>query len=251
MILKLYFGGHQLNQQNLPLYVKIADDLQFKINAGQWKAGEKLPSENEFEKSYNVSRITIRRALDELVQKRYLVRYRGKGTFVTKPPIGFNTKSNYTVIKSFTNEMLELGRKPATMWVHVSIKNASDLMARRLNVQKDSKLLKIERLRGADNEIITYSETFIPFIYDFSLNDDDYYVDLYDYLKKFGVHVDHQIEYVEAISVTEKLRSLLKMDRPEPILKRVREISDSSSKYTEYSINYYIGSRYRYYVTLQ
>ena len=234
-----------MEQRDLPLYVKIEDDLQFKINSGEWSVGDRIPPEKELEESYDVSRITVRRALDDLVQKGYLNRERGKGTFVLDPPNDVNDKPSYTVVKSFTNEMLELGKKPITTWAEVKKIQATSVIARHLEVSEKTLLLKISRVRGADNKVITYSVTYIPYTNKYSLNSQDYYGSLYDYLGRFGIHVNRQTEYVEAVPPTHELMQYLDMNKPEPLLKRVREIADSNSNYSEYSINYYIGSRYR------
>ncbi|WP_367365545.1 GntR family transcriptional regulator [Pediococcus parvulus] len=239
-----------MEQGDLPLYVKIEDDLQFKINSGEWLTGDKIPPEKELEESYNVSRITVRRALDDLVQKGYLIRERGKGTFVLDPPTEVNDKPSYTVVKSFTNEMLELGKKPVTTWADVKKIPASTIIARHLEINEGAPVLKIARVRGADDTVITYSVTFIPYSIKYSLDSKDYYGSLYDYLGRFNIHVNRQTEYVEAVPSTDNLMRFLDMSKPEPLLKRVREIADSNSNYTEYSVNYYVGSRYRYYVTL-
>ncbi|KRO00877.1 GntR family transcriptional regulator [Companilactobacillus kimchiensis] len=233
--------------KDIPLYLQIKNNLRFKINSGEWIDGDKIPSEMELGETFNVSRITIRHALDELVQEGYLIRQRPKGTFVREPQ-DLKQKSSYTLVTSFTQEMQELGKKPTTIWAHVKKISANELFARRLNVDVGTPLLSLKRLRGADDEIITYSETYTPYHKGFSLNSSDYKGSLYEYLAKFDIHVNQQTEYVEAVDATPKLMELLNMKKKEPLLKRVREISELDSDYYEYSINYYIGTKYRFYV---
>lgn len=73
----------KLNQHSLtPLYQQVLGDLKAQIMAGSYHAGDKLPSEADLSERYGVSRVTIRRALDELAGEGYLTSRQGKGTFV-------------------------------------------------------------------------------------------------------------------------------------------------------------------------
>ena len=70
-----------------PLYQQLEQTLKAKIEHNQWHKGDKLPTELELSRQYDVSRITIRKALDSLVKSGYIVRRSGKGTFVTNEKI--------------------------------------------------------------------------------------------------------------------------------------------------------------------
>lgn len=70
-------------QKNIPTYVEIYEDYYSKIINGQYKEGDKLPTEAEICKQYYVSRITVQKALQKLVKKGLIIRISGKGTFVS------------------------------------------------------------------------------------------------------------------------------------------------------------------------
>lgn len=231
-----------------PLYSQIEDEVRFKIESGEWGIGKKIPTEQELGATYGVSRITVRKALSLLVQQGYLERQRAKGTFVKSTNESSN-KTSFTIVKSYTKEMIELGRKPETIWAKVEKEPADALIKRHLHVNIGTPVLHLLRLRGADNEVITLADTVTPFRPGYSLNSQAYMGSLYEYLRQFNIHVSSQSEYVEAVPPTNDLMNLLRMQNPEPLLKRVRKISDKKTGYVEYSVNYYIGSRYRYYVT--
>ena len=74
---------------NLPvsLQYQLREIMFEKLNSGEWKEGEMIPSEHELCEEYGVSRITVREVLKELVQSGYLKRKQGKGTFVSKPTV--------------------------------------------------------------------------------------------------------------------------------------------------------------------
>ena len=71
-----------VTSQFMPLYVQIVGNIKYAIDSGELKVGDRLPSETELGKRYSVSRITVRRAISELVDAGYLVKRQGRGTFV-------------------------------------------------------------------------------------------------------------------------------------------------------------------------
>ena len=85
---------------NTPLYQQVLEDLRAKIEDGTYPLGAKLPSEVELIKIYDVSRITVRRAVSELVSEGILVKEQGRGTFVRSRWLRRSLVSSVT--KSFT-----------------------------------------------------------------------------------------------------------------------------------------------------
>ena len=71
----------------VPLYQQIKEDIKAAIERGKYKPNEKIPAEPELSAEYSVSRITVRRAVEELCNEGYLVKMQGRGTFVSTPRI--------------------------------------------------------------------------------------------------------------------------------------------------------------------
>lgn len=69
----------------IPLYQQVIDIIKNDINSGTYKAGARIPNEFELADSYKVGRVTVRRAIEELVQQGYLTKQQGRGTFVNAP----------------------------------------------------------------------------------------------------------------------------------------------------------------------
>lgn len=84
-----------------PIYLIIENDIKAAINNGSFKSGDLIPSENELKEKYNVSRMTVRQALNNLVNEGLLFRHQGKGTFVSNAKI----EKSIQGIRSFTEEM--------------------------------------------------------------------------------------------------------------------------------------------------
>lgn len=70
--------------ENQPLYIQLRDMIKGQIESGILKPGDKVPSETALQKSFNVSRVTVRKAIEELVRNNYLIKLQGKGTYVSQ-----------------------------------------------------------------------------------------------------------------------------------------------------------------------
>lgn len=139
----------------IPLYYQVKQDIILKIKNGVYKVEEKLPGENELQKIYNVSSITVRKALSDLVNEGYLYRIQGKGTYVAKPKI-----TRLLNLRSFTDELKEKGLKPSTKVLEIDTIVNGDI-AEKLSINKDNKLTMIKRLRFADETPIAIQTSYI------------------------------------------------------------------------------------------
>ncbi|WP_240458719.1 MULTISPECIES: GntR family transcriptional regulator [unclassified Virgibacillus] len=229
----------------IPLYVQIADRLRDNIKMGKWKEGNKIPTEVELCKIYDVSRITIRKAIDELVKEDLLRRQRAKGTFVTD---FVEPSDNFTVVKSFTEEMRELGEKARTMDVKLEITDADKKLAMYLNMNIGDKVMILKRIRGDSKQAFVYSVSYFKKHENFSLDPNDYYDSFYSYLHQHGIQVKDNSEVVEAVLPNYEVRTALSINKHEPVLKRTRFTSCKPQNFYEYTINYYIGKSYKYYL---
>ncbi len=151
----------RLNEGSLiPLYQQLMEDIKYAIGDGKYQPEEKIPSEPELSELYSVSRITVRRAVDELCAQGYLVKKQGKGTFVGRAKLQRKLPGNNTM--SFT-EVCRLNGK-----VHsVRMLTCQEVPARQdeikfLNLEPGSKLLYIQRLHMADGVPIQLENNFYP-----------------------------------------------------------------------------------------
>lgn len=142
----------------LPLYHLIENSLRAIISRGDIAPGEMLPPESELARSYGVSRLTVRRALDELVRENWLSRRHGVGTFVEKPARATITASKL----SFTEQMKAVGRRPGSRLLEKCRIPASPDIARLLKLEPGTPLVKIVRLRLADEIPILHETAFLP-----------------------------------------------------------------------------------------
>jgi len=133
-------------QEKLPLYEQIERNLRELILNGRLQPGETVPPEWELARIYGVSRLTVRRALDDLARQDWLFRRHGVGTFVSRPPVAVITPSQL----SFSQEMSAIGRRPSSRLLSCRVIPADPTAAHRLLLAEGDPLVEITRLRLAD-----------------------------------------------------------------------------------------------------
>ena len=230
----------------LPLYLQVKNTLMQRIEAEEYLDGELLPTELELQKMFNVSRITIRQAMGKLANEGYIFRIPGKGTFVKYNKIN----ENLSKIISFTDEMKTRGLNAFTKSVEISIVQVDKVIERALNVENNSFVYKVERIRGANNT------PFVIFIHYFSLyrslplTKEPYFGSLYEILEQnCGAVPSKAHDDFEAIVADEEISEKLDVNIGSPVLKRTRQSFDNTGAPFEYSICYYRADRYKYSIT--
>ena len=137
-----------------PLYQKLYADLRSKIQAGTWQAGELIPAESELMREHKLSRITVRAALDQLVQNGLIDRFAGRGSFVRE-----SEPETKNCLTSFTDQMLSLGRVPSTELVKLEHLKRTD---ESLPFAPNENLVMIERLRKVDEQPAALMRSYLP-----------------------------------------------------------------------------------------
>ena len=147
--------------KNAPLYQQIYDEIKDAIEKGVYAPKERIPSELELAEQYEVSRITVRRAVEELCSDGYLVKQQGRGTFVATPHI--NRQFHASTLQTFTALCADNGMKAGAHVVDRQIVPARQNEMEFFGLQKDALLLHVKRVRTADGEPIFEENVFVPF----------------------------------------------------------------------------------------
>jgi len=142
----------------VPLHHQVYLDLKSAIDAGEWQPGDRLPTERELAAKYGCSLITVRRALDELSRERRLIRARGRGTYVSAPPIDRNLQGSL----SFADEMRRLGKMPDTRLISARPESATETVAAALRIEAGSPCVYLERLRSASGTPMLLEMVHLP-----------------------------------------------------------------------------------------
>ena len=147
-----------LRRGPIPLHHQVYLELRAALDAGQWRPGDRLPTERELAESFGCSLITVRRALDELRRERRIERTPGRGTFVAAPPL----ERDLTALTSFTNEMRERGLDPETRLVSAATEPASPAVAAALAIAPGAETFVIERLRSVGGRPLLLEQVHLP-----------------------------------------------------------------------------------------
>jgi len=143
----------------IPIYYQIAKLFEKKIFSGVLKPEEKLPPENKIADIFDISRMTVRKALSELINANMIYSEKGKGTFVAKPKLD-NTVFE---LKNFKEELKNRGMNPQTKLLNVKIIRADKDLALKLDIDKDKKCLDFSSIISANNEPLIYESKYIVY----------------------------------------------------------------------------------------
>ena len=140
---------------------QISQWLREQIDKGVYEVDEKLPSENELAKKFDVSRVTIRRALQSLESDSIIYRCQGLGSFVS------DERASHNLIKltDFNEDMAKAGLEPSSIVKKFEMVEAPDWLEPILNLASHSKVLQIDRLRLGDGEPVAFDSTWLPVLY--------------------------------------------------------------------------------------
>ncbi len=148
---------HIDRQSKTPLYHQIVENLRHLIQTKKLKPGEMIPSEWELSEIYGVSRLTVRRALDDLVRDGLLVRRHGVGTFVAQTSVA----QIYPSELSFSRNMAQIGLKPSSRVIRLRTMPAPSEIARKLGLEEGDEVFELVRLRLADEQPLMLETTYL------------------------------------------------------------------------------------------
>ncbi len=232
-----------------PLYQQIFEEIKAAIEEGRYQPKERIPSEPELAERYGVSRITVRRAVEELCAEGYLVKQQGRGTFVSTPRIN-RQLLQYKVARSFTDVCRDNGMEPGARLVNRQIVPVRAEEAKFLGLDENALLLYIKRIRTADGQPIFEENVFLPYerfqallrepLEDVSLF--DLITDLNDGLPPSKTPQ----RTVAAVRATAEQASELAISVGDPLLFLNVHFSDENDRPLCIGRQYYVGSRYRF-----
>lgn len=234
-------------KDNSPIYLKIFEILKSRIEDGTFAVGSIIPGENALSQEFNVSRVTIRSALGKLESKGFLIRKPGFGTIVkaSEPSL-----SRFTIIKSMTSEMKEIGKSSDTIYSVLERIKANQKLSYIFNIPIGKSIYVLKRIRGKVEEPIVYSVSYLNPDILLPNSKEFLYGSLYDYLVKNNIVFSRIKEIVEAELASEVVHKFLKIPKKSAVLKRTRYSYNSKNRVIEYSLSYYNPAVYKYTVEI-
>ena len=227
-----------------PVYIQIHNQIKKDIEAGVWSVGDRIPSERELALEFNVSRMTLRQAVQTLVEEGILERQVGAGTFVARKKV----QEKMTGVTSFTELMEEQGKKPSSRTVSYLVTTPSLSETERLKLKDDEKVLRMERIRYADEVPICFEVATLPYSLVKDYERSQITTSLYRTLEESGREIGHAQQSVSAQVASERIAEYLNIKRGSAIL-RLRQITEfGDGTPFEYVRTQYAGDKFEFYL---
>lgn len=234
-----------------PLYQQVKQYLEQLISTGDLSPGDQLPSERELEEKFGVSRITVRRALQEMVNEEKISRIPGKGSFLLEPKI-----EPLTALTSFSENMRARGRAPSYRGSTTGVIVPPSQVATALNLLDGEEVFHLFRLMFADQVPMAIQNAYLPeriYSRDPTLFAPDVLnaLSLYKILEvELGIQLFRAEEQVDASLANREEAELLKVQVGSPVIVVKRTTFDVNERAVEFVKLVFPAERYRYKVEL-
>jgi len=222
------------NSEATPLYIQVAELLKSKIIAGEYKLGERLPRELTLAENYNVSRITIRSALDLLANEGVIIKKQGKGTFVTNKSKTVSMDS----VQGFYSLLVQNGGNLSTKLKNITIGLPTEEIQDVLEIEENTNILTMERLYIVNEQPFALTKTY--FFKEVYLNKEDT-----KSLTAYGILVEKLDEVpcsarynLSIISGSRDIRESLNLTEESPIQLLKRTTLNMEGKPLEYTYHF-------------
>jgi GntR family transcriptional regulator len=223
-----------IGDMSTPKHVAITNALREQCR--DLPAGTRLPSEKELAAQFEVSRMTVRQALDALAADGRVERVPGSGTFVRRPTVAMGPN-----LTSFSEDMRSRGLRPSSRLIALEEVPATVEIAEDLGVEVESPVIRMERLRFADDEPMCLEEGHLPIRLQRVVDDADLEGSLHEVLAKAGIVVATARRRVRAVIAPSRDAQLLGLPDQAPALEIVDVFCD-----TNYRPAHRSRSRYRF-----
>lgn len=233
-------------------YSIIYNDLLEKIKSGALKEGDFIPKEMDLSKQFEVSRPTVRQALNMLVNDGYLKRVRGKGSYVTKPKV----LQQYTqFIESYNYEMEKKGLVPSTKVLEIGLVYPNEKIQRQLRISPEEKVVKLRRLRSVSENGSLKPIILTTVYFPFRLLPDAFQYDFekqsfYGVLDTHGIQVRKGTRLLEIKALGKDRAALFGLPDGSPCHYISSVGYDENDQPVEYSENYYPADRNKFIIEI-
>jgi len=243
--------GHDQLSHSLPtpLYHQIQLVLQERIDQGVYGAGDLLPSEIELSREFNVSRITMARAINELAALDIVERRRGAGTRIKRRPM---THQNQGGMEGLLQNLIEMAKQTDVQILEFGYVPATPEVQARLGVAPDELVQRAVRVRSYQGVPFSYLTSFVPERLGRSFDVDDLKsTPLLTLIERSGVRVSGAKQSFGAVLADPRTAQALGVAVGSPLLSIVRTVSDWDQTPIQFIRIFYRPDRYQYHMTLE
>ncbi|WP_161980673.1 GntR family transcriptional regulator [Streptococcus sp. S784/96/1] len=227
-----------------PAYISIHDALKEQIDKGIWKIGDRLPSERDLADNFSVSRMTLRQAITLLVDEGILERRVGSGTYVASRRVQEKMRGT----TSFTEIVTAQGKTPSTKLISYQKKLASQTEMDRLHLKKTDYVIRMERVRYADNIPVVYEVASIPEELIRNVERHAITEHFFKTLTGNGYEIGKSQQVISAKIASERVADYLSIAKGHAILALTQVSYFTDNRPFEYVRSQYVGDRFEFYL---
>lgn len=148
-------------EKNKPIHEQISEWLREEISSGTFEVGDRLPSESELSDRFEVSRVTVRHALKTLENEGAIYRRQGLGSFVDEVEV----EQPLVCLTDFDEDMKRAGLQSRSKIILQEVVEAGEQIARKLDLETDARVVRLDRVRLADDKPVAFDKTWLPMFY--------------------------------------------------------------------------------------
>ncbi len=213
------------SNSSIPLYRQLANIIRDGIENGEYTHDSQIPTETVLSQKYGISRITVRKALEELTDEGLLIRKQGKGTFVY---VDKSIQTNYPFML-FKDAVQQAGKTPTTRLLSYSQEVPSRRITNFLGLDPQESVIILKRLRLADDMPIILETDFFLSSFDF-LASESLTGSTSEVLRSHNILPIHGVNSISICYATEEESTLLNVDTDAPLLYVYSEIRDQNQR---------------------
>ncbi|MFA9414516.1 MULTISPECIES: GntR family transcriptional regulator [unclassified Streptococcus] len=228
----------------LPAYMIIRDELKKQVDERKWSVGDRLPSERDLAEAFGVSRMTLRQAVTLLVDEGVLERRVGSGTYVASRRVQEKMRGT----TSFTEIVTSQGRLPSSRLISYQRKVASETECQQLGLSAGEQVIRMERVRYADNLPLVYEVASITEKLIKGVDRKDITEHFFQTLTANGYAIGKSQQTIYAKTASERVASYLDVTKGHAILALTQVSYFTDGQPFEYVRSQYVGDRFEFYL---
>ena len=228
----------------IPAYIRIHDAIKKEIDTGLWEIGQRLPSERDLADEYKVSRMTLRQAVTLLVEEGILERRIGSGTYVASDRVQEKMRGT----TSFTEIIRSQGKTPSSKLISYQKKLASETEIQRLQLQATDYVIRMERIRYADDVPLVFEVASIPEKLIRQFDREDITEHFFQTLTEDGFEIGKSQQTIYAKNASERVANFLSITKGFAVLALTQVSYFADGTPFEYVHSQYVGDRFEFYL---
>lgn len=232
----------------LPLHIQLKEMIRTKIQEEEYKLGEQIPSEREMAMIYGLNRMTVKNAINGLVEEGYLKRVQGSGTYVIKTGI----MRDLETLTGLSATIKDKGMNPSSKVIVNQVIIGYPEMNKQLQLDENAKIFRLLRLRLGDGQPIALEDTYVPYDLFPEIDQQNFEIlSLMDFMQQNGVTVIESQQYLTIEKVNERESKYLNVAPDTPVFAFTYISRDESDRIVEYTKSYTLGDNTKFEVKLR